>query len=187
MNQISLDQATVYAKLVELDDLKKLVEEQRKTIDSLKERIIKLEEIHKVVEELRERVLKVEVDLSVIETCYQSIYNALEINGLMSAGESTVPSAKTEQSQKEPTAAVKEETFTILKFEPQQGAKIGLYDVAYKANNLMDKWNSAYNVLHASNATIKVRYYGPGYVHSYWLYQEGKIYRQKLKPKTQET
>ncbi|MCJ7559527.1 hypothetical protein MUO79_02780, partial [Candidatus Bathyarchaeota archaeon] len=43
MSQISLDQAAVYAKLVELDDLKKLVEEQRKTIDSLKERIIKLE------------------------------------------------------------------------------------------------------------------------------------------------
>ena len=76
--------------------------------------------------------------------------------------------------------SVKEETFNILKFEKQQGAKIGPYQVAYKANNIPDKWNSAYNILRQNNATIADRYYGKGYVYGYWLYGEGKIYRQKL-------
>jgi hypothetical protein len=81
------------------------------------------------------------------------------------------------------TAAVKEETFTSLKFEPQEGAKIGAYDVAYKANNVEQNWTSALNILKQSNATIEARYHGQGYVYSYWLYGEGKIYRQKLKQK----
>ena len=76
---------------------------------------------------------------------------------------------------------VKEETFNILKFETQEGAKIGLYQVAYKANNIPDKWNHAYNILRQNNATIANRYHGEGHVHSYWLYSENKIYRQKLK------
>lgn len=84
-------------------------------------------------------------------------------------------------SQAMGVVAVKEETFNILKFENQQGAKIGLYHVAYKANNIPDKWNSAYNILRQNNATIADRYYGEGYVYGYWLYGEGKIYRQKLK------
>ena len=78
-------------------------------------------------------------------------------------------------------AVVLETTFNILKFEQQQGAKIGEYEVAYKANNLEDKWNHAYNILRQNNATIADRYYGEGYVYGYWLYGEGKIYRQKLK------
>ena len=77
--------------------------------------------------------------------------------------------------------AVKEETFTILKWEEQKGVRIGSYEVAYKANNIPDKWNSAYNILRQNNATIADRYYGEGYVYGYWLYGEGKIYRQKLK------
>jgi hypothetical protein len=83
---------------------------------------------------------------------------------------------------KEDTPAVAEETFLTNKFEPQQGAKIGSYEVAYKANNLPDKWQSAYNILSKSNATIQSRYSGKDYTFSYWLYGEGKIYRQKLKP-----
>jgi len=81
-------------------------------------------------------------------------------------------------------SAVKEETFGALKFEPQQGAKIGSYEVAYKANNVEDKWVHAYSVLRQSNATINARYRGQAYVYSYWLYGEGKIYRQKLKTST---
>jgi len=76
---------------------------------------------------------------------------------------------------------VKEETFTILKFEKQQGARIGEYEVAYKTNNLEDKWVQAYNILRQNNATIANRYYGENYEFSYWLYGENKIYRQKLK------
>jgi hypothetical protein len=88
------------------------------------------------------------------------------------------------RENKKATATVQEVTFTTLRFEPQQGAKLGEYEVAYKQNNLQDKWSSAYNILRNSNATIKDRYHGEGYESSYWIYGEGKIYRQKLKPKT---
>jgi len=81
-------------------------------------------------------------------------------------------------------SAVKEEIFTILNFEKQQGAKIGEYEVAYKPNNLADKWVQACNILRRSNATINNRYTRTDYVYNYWLYGEDKIYRQKLKPKT---
>ncbi|MGB9841553.1 MAG: hypothetical protein ACPLKZ_02385 [Candidatus Bathyarchaeales archaeon] len=85
---------------------------------------------------------------------------------------------------KKATATVQEATFTILKFEPQQGAKLGEFEVAYKQNNLPDKWQNAYNILRNSNATIQNRYHGEEYQYSYWLYAADKIYRQKLKPKT---
>jgi len=82
------------------------------------------------------------------------------------------------------TVTVHEINFTTLKFETQQGAKLGEYEIAYKANNLEDKWRPAYNILRNSNATIKDRFHGETYAYSYWLYGEDKIYRQKLKPKT---
>ena len=88
------------------------------------------------------------------------------------------------KAEKKQTAAVLELNFTFLKFEAQQGAKLGEYEIAQKQNNLPDKWQSAYNILRNSNATIKDRYYGEDYQYSYWLYGEDKIYRQKLKPKT---
>ena len=87
------------------------------------------------------------------------------------------------QEAKGPPIAVKELTFGILKFETQQGAKLGEFEVAYKAANIADKWTPAYNVLRNSNATIKNRYYDRGYAYNYWLFSEDRIYRQKLKPK----
>lgn len=91
-----------------------------------------------------------------------------------------LPEAK---SQEQKPAAVQETTFTILTFEPQQGAKIGEYSVAYRQQNVVDKWTQAESVLRQSNATINARYHGQDYQFSYWLYGEGKIYRQKLKQK----
>ncbi len=91
--------------------------------------------------------------------------------------------APKEEKKTKPTAAVIELTFTTLKFEPQQGVKLGEYEVAYKANNLEDKWRPAHSILRNSNATISDRYHGETYQYSYWLYGEDKIYRQKLKPK----
>ena len=85
--------------------------------------------------------------------------------------------------RKSESASALELTFTMLRFEPQQGAKLGEYEVAQKTNNLPDKWNNAYNILKVNNASIKDRYHGEGYQYSYWLYVEDKIYRQKLKPK----
>jgi hypothetical protein len=73
-----------------------------------------------------------------------------------------------------------------LKYVAQRGVKLGDFEVAHKSANLPDKWQSAYNILHHSNATIKDRYHDDTYAYSYWLYGEDKIYRQKLKPKPQK-
>lgn len=85
--------------------------------------------------------------------------------------------------KKSPAKAVSELTFTMLRFEPLQGAKLGEYEVAYKKDNVPDKLETAYYILKNNNATIKDHYHGEGYQYSYWLYVEEKIYRQKLKPK----
>ena len=82
--------------------------------------------------------------------------------------------------EKNPVNAVSETTFSILKFETQEGIKLGNYEVAYKANNLADKWTQAYDVLSKANATIQARYHGQDYSFSYWLYGSDKIYRQKV-------
>jgi hypothetical protein len=79
--------------------------------------------------------------------------------------------------------AVNEINFSTLKFEQQQGQKLGDFEIANKTSNLQDKWQPAYNILKSSNATIKDRYHGDDYLYSYWLYGEDKIYRQKLKQK----
>lgn len=80
---------------------------------------------------------------------------------------------------------VAETSFTVLKFEAQQGSKLGFFEIAFKANseNSADKWQSAYDLLTKANATIKDRYHGKDYEFAYWLFGEGKIYRQKLKEK----
>ena len=157
---VTLDQAVI---LGEVQEFKKALEELKRTL-----------------EQVGERLTKVETDASVTETGLHLIYAALEAGGLMKNGEPVEVARKGR-----PTTAVSEETFTCLKFEEQRGAKLGEYSVAYKQNNLVDKWTSAFNILRQSNATIKTRYCGQNYQFSYWLYGEGKIYRQKLKPKTE--
>ena len=79
--------------------------------------------------------------------------------------------------------AVSELSFSTLKFEAQQGSKLGSFEVAHKNGNIAEKWQQAYNILNSSNATIKDRYHGQGYQFSYWLYGSDKIYRQKLEKK----
>jgi len=81
----------------------------------------------------------------------------------------------------EPISFVKEETFTVLKFEPSKGERLGEFEVAHKNNNLLDTWVHAYNILRQNNAVINSRYQGPNYQFSYWLYGEDRIYRQKRK------
>ena len=58
--------------------------------------VVALAELRKAVEELKERVLKIEIDLGVIESGYDAVYNALEVNVLMSAGEPSSPVARPE-------------------------------------------------------------------------------------------
>lgn len=84
------------------------------------------------------------------------------------------------------TAVSELNNFKTLKFDVQQGAKLGEYEVAHKTSNIEEKWRPAYNILRNSNATIKDRYHGQDYQYSYWLYGEDKIFRQKLKPKPQK-
>jgi hypothetical protein len=83
--------------------------------------------------------------------------------------------------EKPPVIAVTETTFSILKFEAQEGTKLGSFEVAYKANNVEEKWTQSFKILKDANATIQERYHGKDYQFNYWLYGEGKIYRQKLK------
>ena len=85
--------------------------------------------------------------------------------------------------ENEPTA-VKEMSFTTLKWDAQTGSKLGDFDVAYKASNIEDKWQHAFDILRSSNATIKERFHRGSYSYSYWVYGQDKIYRQKLTPKT---
>jgi len=100
----------------------------------------------------------------------------------LDAIEAGVASAKYVIGQRKGVGAkVKEVAFTILKWEGQKGAKIGAYEVAYLNANLPEKWRHGYNILRQSNAVINSRYSGEGYQCSYWLYGEGKIYRQLLK------
>ena len=56
-----------------------------------------------------------------------------------------------------------------------------LEEVAYKAQNIPDRFQQAFNILSKNNATISSRYHGEAYVYAYWLYGADKIYRQKMK------
>lgn len=76
---------------------------------------------------------------------------------------------------------VLEQTFSILTYEKQTGDKLGEYETATKKNNIPEKFQSAYNILKQSNATIAHRYHGKDYSYSHWIYGEDRIFRQKLK------
>jgi hypothetical protein len=143
---VTLDLVVV---LAELEEVRKAVEEQRKTIEALKERINKLE-----------------ADADVTEAGFHIVANALELHGILVACEAAKP------VKPEPIAAVSETTFTILKFEKQQGARIGEFEMASKEQNLPEKWNPGYNILRQSNAIINARYHGEEYQFSYWLWHE---------------
>ncbi len=74
-----------------------------------------------------------------------------------------------------------ENLFNGLKWDTIHSDKLGEYQIAGSPSNLGEQFQNAVNVLRAADATIKTRYHPAGYAHSYWLYGEGKIYRQKLK------
>jgi len=95
--------------------------------------------------------------------------------------ETLAPPEAQERGREADLVAVKEETFD-LNYEAFEGQRIGAYGVASKKGNVEGKFQSAFNVLKASNATIQNRYHGQGYEFAYWLFNE-KIYRQRLKPK----
>jgi len=99
----------------------------------------------------------------------------------LDALEAGIVNARQHIAEHKGVTAVKEDTFNILKFDKQEGSKIGEFEVAYERNNLPEKWTPAYSILRKNNATISSRYHGDGYLYTYWLYGEGKIYRQARK------
>lgn len=125
--------------------------------------------VRRIVKETVHEVLEIE------------FYDALfEMLGAFEVG---IQSFKQQLGAKKGVAAVKEETFTCLNFEVAKGDRIGEFEVASREKNSEAQWLHAYNILRQNNATINNRFQGEGYQNSYWLYGEGKIYRQKLKPK----
>lgn len=77
-------------------------------------------------------------------------------------------------------AVVKEENFSILKFEDKKGSRLSEYGIAYRNGNIPGNFDRAFNILQKANATISIRYHGEEYSFTYWLYKEA-IYRQKKK------
>jgi len=115
---------------------------------------------------------------------YDGVFSLLDaVEGGIAAFKHQLGVKKGVSAEQPKPVAVREETFACLKFEPQKGIRIGEFEVAYKENNLPEHWNHAYNILRQANATISNRYHGEGYQHSYWLYGEGRIFRQKLSQK----
>jgi len=74
--------------------------------------------------------------------------------------------------------AVPEDVFNCLKFEAQTGQKLGVFETASQDKNDESKFQTAFNTLDVAKATIKDRYHGQNYQHTYWLYNQ-KIYRQR--------
>ena len=112
--------------------------------------------------------------------------NAVEaacVNLRMRLGDTVKPNP-TQLNPATAEIAVNESNFAQLKWDPQKSDKMGDYEIAGKVNNDAAKFDVAYSVLQKSNATIKTRYHGQTYAYSYWLYGEGKIFRQKLKEKS---
>jgi len=131
-----------------------------------------------------------EDDLRVIrQIVKEQLYEILETEfydpffSMLDAFEAGITGFKQQTAAKKGVSTVQEETFACLKFEPQKGSRIGEFEVANKEQNAEAQWLRAYNILKEAGATISNRYHGEGYQHAYWLYGEGKIYRQKIKQK----
>jgi hypothetical protein len=78
-----------------------------------------------------------------------------------------------------------EETFNVLKWQSEKGARIGDFEVAYKSQNALDNWQHAYNILKVNNAVIGNPFHEDGYVYRYWVYEkyDDRIFRKKLSEK----
>lgn len=140
------------------------------------------------------QILKVktmnEVEVKLIrQIVKETIYEILETElwgplfSLVDGIEAGIAAFKHQFGANKGVVAVKEETFTCLNFESVKSNRLGEFEVARKEKNPDAQWLHAFNILKQANASINKRYHGEGYQHSYWLYDEGKIYRQRLKPK----
>ena len=80
-------------------------------------------------------------------------------------------------------ARMPEDRFNFLKWQDEKGSRLGDYQVAYKAHNLPEAWNHAFNILRANNSLIANPFKDEGYEFRYWIYPEkytDRIFRKKL-------
>lgn len=86
------------------------------------------------------------------------------------------------ESEKPQRPEIDEKVFSSLKFEAQQGQKLGQYEIADKIKNNPEDWQKAYDILKKAGATIKDRVKGQNF--TFWLYGDfERIYRQKRREK----
>lgn len=82
------------------------------------------------------------------------------------------------EAEKPKESGIDEKVFSCLKFEAQQGQKLGQYEIADKTKNNSEDWQRGYDVLKKLEATIKDRAKGQNF--TFWLYNNfERIYRQK--------
>jgi hypothetical protein len=87
--------------------------------------------------------------------------------------------------EKQTQSGLSEVAFDLLKWEASKGSKLGEFECAFKASNMPDKWNHAFNILRANNATIKNHFAPEGFAYRYWLYPEkyqDRIFRKRREP-----
>ncbi len=83
-------------------------------------------------------------------------------------------------------SALPEDSFNLLTWQDESGVSLGAFQVAYKNQNLPEKWQYCFNVLKANNAVIGKSFHQEGYVHRYWIYSEkydDRVFRKKLTDK----
>ena len=78
---------------------------------------------------------------------------------------------------------IPEDRFSCLVWKDEEGARIGVYQIAADNKNDLEKWNNAYNILKINNALISTRFREDSYQYAYWIYDKMpyKIFRQVLK------
>jgi len=72
--------------------------------------------------------------------------------------------------EKQAQSGLSEVAFNLLKWEASKGEKLGEFEYAFKASNIRDKWNHAFNILRAKIATIKNHFPSDDLIPRYWLY-----------------
>lgn len=79
-----------------------------------------------------------------------------------------------------------EDSFNLLTWQDESGVSLGAFQVAYKNQNLPEKWQYCFNVLKANNAVIGKSFHQDGYLYRYWIYPEkyeDRVFRKKLTDK----
>lgn len=79
-------------------------------------------------------------------------------------------------------AKIPETTFD-LKFVDEKGSRLGEYGVAYRSQNLPEKWDHCFKILKANNSLIANPLHEEGYQFRYWIFPDkyaDRIFRKKL-------